>query len=115
MDEFSFLLDTERKSYQVPHTGIFAFRVKSDGSATVQQGQNGQWVPDKSATKIKVGQSLNGNLHVVEMVIPLSLFPENFGKNKSVGINFVLQTTETEYITSTSEDQPFTWIRAFLP
>lgn len=114
-DEFSFLLDTERKGYQAPHTGIFAFKVKSDGSVTVMQGQNGQWKPGKSGTKIKIGQSLNGSLHAVELAIPLSLFPESFGQNKSVGVNFVLQTTEAECITSTTEDQPFTWISAFLP
>ena len=114
-DEFSFLLDTERKGYQAPHNGIFAFRVKSDGSVTVQQGQNGQWISDQSETKIKAGQSLNGSIHAVELAIPLSLFPENFGKNKTVGLNFVLQTTEAECITSTAEDQPLTWIRAFLP
>jgi len=115
VDEFSLLLDTERKSYQAPHTGVFAFRVKSDGSVTVEQGQNGQWIPDQSKTKIKVGQSLNGDLHAVELAIPLGLFPENFGLNKTVGINFVLQSTEAECITSTSENQPFTWVRAFLP
>ena len=115
VDEFSLLLDTERKSYQAPHTGVFAFKVKSDGSVTVEQGQNGQWIPDQSKTKIKVGQSLNGDLHAVELAIPLGLFPENFGLNKTVGINFVLQSTEAECITSTSENQPFTWVRAFLP
>lgn len=114
-DEFSFLLDTDRKGHQAPHTGIFAFRVKPDGLATIQQGKNGQWIPDQSGTKIKTGQSLNGSLHVVELAIPLTLFPENFGQNKTVGINFVLQALEAECITSTLEDQPFTWIRAFLP
>lgn len=115
VDEFSFLLDSERKGYQAPHNGIYAFRVKPDGSVTVQQGQNGQWIPDQSGTKIKVGQSLNGSLHAIELAIPLTLFPENFGHNKTVGINFVLQVAKAECITSTAEDQPFTWIRAFLP
>lgn len=114
-DEFSFLLDTERKSYEAPHTGIFAFRVKSDGSVTMQQGLNGLWIQDKSGTKIKVGQSLNGSLHTVELAIPLSILPEKFGQNKIIGINFILQTTVAEPITSTIQDQPFTWIRAFLP
>ncbi|MCL4483373.1 MAG: exo-alpha-sialidase [Bacteroidetes bacterium] len=114
-DEFFFLLDTERKSYKAPYTGIFAFRVKSDGSVTMQLGLNGLWIQDKSGAQIKVGQSLKGSLHIVELAIPLSILPEGFGQNKTVGINFVLQTTVAEPITSTIQDQPFTWTRAFLP
>jgi len=114
-EEFSFLVDTERKSYQAPHTGIFAFRVKSGGSVTIEQGQNGQWIQDKSESKIKVGHNLSGSLHTMELAIPLSLFPETFGQNKTIGINFLLQTTVPEPITSTIQDQPYTWIRAFLP
>jgi len=114
-DEFSFLLDTERKSYEAPHTGIFAFRVKPDGSVTMQQGLNGLWIQDKSGTKIKVGQNLNGSQHSVELAIPLSILPEKFGQSKTVGINFVLQAAGDEPLTSTNMDQPYTWIRAFLP
>ncbi len=120
-EEFSFLLDVDRKSYQAPHTGIFAFRVKTDGTVEMFEGLNGKWIKVKSGSKIKTKQNLNESLLSVEMAIPLSILPGGFGRNKTVGVNLFLQSSQSslnpvaESITSTVQDQPFTWIRAFLP
>jgi len=114
-DEFTFLLDTERKSYGAPHTGIYSFTVKMDGSVTMQQGLNGQWISDNSGKEINARQIRNGNLTTVELAIPLSLLTAKFGQSKTVGINFVLHVTLDEPLSSTNVDQPNTWIRAFLP
>ena len=114
-DAFSFFLDATRKSFEAPHTGVFSFTVKKDGSVTIKQGLNGLWVQDKSGTKIKIGQTVNGETHTVELAIPFSILPGTFGQNNSVGINFVLHTSVDEPLSATNLNQPYTWVRAFLP
>lgn len=109
------LLDTERKGYEKPHHGIFAFTFNLDGSIKIEEGDFGGWIELKENSLIPYKIEQQGNSCNLEAAIPLVLFKKGFQKGKPMGLNFVLkyklQTDGIveESISANDKGKPYTW------
>lgn len=114
-DGIVFQLDTERKGYEAPHSGIYAFHIGMDESLIVKEGDFGDWKDLMVEKSIQKKIRINENSYSIEMAIPLDFFKAEWHKGKELGINFTLNTHFSngsfyqEGITGSKFNQPFTW------
>ena len=113
-DELELQMDTERKGYEKPHSGIFAFHCKLNGSLKIEEGDFGEWKEQEGISSIQYRIKQQGSSYYVEASVPLEFFKNGFQKGTSMGINFVLKYRTSnghmeESISSNNSNQPFSW------
>ena len=114
-NEVVFQLDTERKGYEKPHTGIFAFHCNFNGNLAVEEGNSGNWENQKEIGSLQYKITKQGNLYLMELSIPLKYFKMDFKNENTMGINFILKYklksgyTVEESVSPNDNNRPYTW------
>ncbi len=83
-------IDTERKGYLQPHTGIFEFILAAGDTLSAREGNFGLWekmVPNS----LEIIEIQSDSAYQFELAIPLDFLRIQPGKTSKMGINFVLR------------------------
>ncbi|PCH71673.1 MAG: hypothetical protein COC06_00025 [Bacteroidales bacterium] len=114
-DGIIFQLDTERKGYEAPHTGIYEFHCGANDELRILQGYFGDWKEVSESSSIIKKSRIAENLYTLEMAIPLEFFDTKWGSVNKIGVNFILKNHSSQGIIYQDEisgnqfNQPFTW------
>lgn len=117
-DGIQICLDPANASYNLPHKGIFAFRITAGDQLFTFEGGNGGWKKLKSDGIIhKVQTTANG--YVAEIAIPWKNLGGKPSGNARIGFIAVLNEVSrdagySESISGNEKDKPFTWSSLYL-
>jgi hypothetical protein len=107
-------VDTERKGYIQPHTGIFEFMLGAADTLFVREGCFGLWKRMVSGS-LEIFEIQSDSAYQFELAIPLDFLRILPGKTSKMGINFVLRNGSLikkdyeESMGSNDPGRPNTW------
>ncbi|MGQ8334941.1 sialidase family protein [Sunxiuqinia sp. A32] len=109
--QLTFQLDTERKGYEKPHNGIFAFECGFDGTIIMLEGSYGEWEEQAASAEIKYQVKKVNNLHQLELAIPLQMLSvkTNMGVNFNLKFQTNLGSVLSESLSTNDSEKPYTW------